>query len=381
MRFLGDLAPGDVHRWKRWPRGLAADRRAGLAVPRPAAWGRWTPRWWRPRERLGVQDLATFDRRHLSVVSRPPTPPPSTCSPDLSSLRARDADPLRGAHRQPGRCPAPPRPRRCAPPRSSTPRTPAGRASSSATSGSPGRCAPTSRATRPSGPPNWAGVWQAGETVALLTDAGVPTISDPGLSAVRAALRGGGHRHRGARAQRGDPGAAVSGLPADRFAFEGFLPRRGGALGGAAATRWRASRGPWSSSALPGASPPTCAALAGAFGGGAGVRRLPRADQAPRGGLAGDSGRGRPALGGEPGAGRGDPGGRRGAGGRARPGRGRGPGRGDGGRGRLGVGGVPGRGRGTGDPPPRPLRSGHRPPPGGRGLSPAQRLRPMRSIT
>ncbi len=69
---------------------------------------------------------------------------------------------------------------------------------------------------------------EAGETVALLTDAGVPTISDPGLSAVRAALAVGA-------TVTGVPGPsavtlalAVSGLPADRFAFEGFLPRRGG---------------------------------------------------------------------------------------------------------------------------------------------------------
>ncbi|MBM3695320.1 MAG: 16S rRNA (cytidine(1402)-2'-O)-methyltransferase [Actinobacteria bacterium] len=67
----------------------------------------------------------------------------------------------------------------------------------------------------------------AGETVALLTDAGVPTISDPGLSAVRAAVEAGA-------AVTGVPGPsavtlalAVSGLPADRFTFEGFLPRRG----------------------------------------------------------------------------------------------------------------------------------------------------------
>ena len=63
--------------------------------------------------------------------------------------------------------------------------------------------------------------------MALLTDAGVPTISDPGLSAVRAAVEAGA-------VVTGVPGpsavtlaAAVSGLPADRFAFEGFLPRRG----------------------------------------------------------------------------------------------------------------------------------------------------------
>lgn len=68
---------------------------------------------------------------------------------------------------------------------------------------------------------------EAGETVALLTDAGMPTISDPGLSAVRAALGVGA-------VVTGIPGpsamtlaAAVSGLPADRLAFEGFLPRKG----------------------------------------------------------------------------------------------------------------------------------------------------------
>jgi 16S rRNA (cytidine1402-2'-O)-methyltransferase len=72
-----------------------------------------------------------------------------------------------------------------------------------------------------------AGRLAAGETIALLTDAGVPTISDPGLSAVRAAVEVGA-------AVTGVPGpsavtlaAAVSGLPADRFVFEGVLPRRG----------------------------------------------------------------------------------------------------------------------------------------------------------
>jgi len=72
-----------------------------------------------------------------------------------------------------------------------------------------------------------AGRLAGGETVVLLTDAGVPTISDPGLSAVRAAVEAGA-------VVTGVPGpsavtmaVAVSGFPADRFAFEGFLPRRG----------------------------------------------------------------------------------------------------------------------------------------------------------
>lgn len=68
---------------------------------------------------------------------------------------------------------------------------------------------------------------EAGETVAVLTDAGTPGISDPGLTAVRAAVAAGA-------VVTGVPGAsavtlalAVSGMPADRFAFEGFLPRSG----------------------------------------------------------------------------------------------------------------------------------------------------------
>lgn len=66
-----------------------------------------------------------------------------------------------------------------------------------------------------------------GATVALITDAGTPGIADPGLTAVRAAIEA------GARIT-GVPGPsavtlalAVSGLPADRFVFEGFLPRKG----------------------------------------------------------------------------------------------------------------------------------------------------------
>ena len=66
-----------------------------------------------------------------------------------------------------------------------------------------------------------------GDTVALLTDAGTPGIADPGLSAVRAALEA----EAVVTAVPGPSAVtfalAVSGLPADRFVFEGFLPRRG----------------------------------------------------------------------------------------------------------------------------------------------------------
>jgi 16S rRNA (cytidine1402-2'-O)-methyltransferase len=66
-----------------------------------------------------------------------------------------------------------------------------------------------------------------GGTVALVTDAGTPAIADPGLSAVRAAVAAGAD-------VTGVPGpsavtlaVSLAGLPADRFVFEGFLPRSG----------------------------------------------------------------------------------------------------------------------------------------------------------
>ena len=67
----------------------------------------------------------------------------------------------------------------------------------------------------------------AGERVAVVTDAGMPGISDPGERLVQAAVAA-GHRVEVVPG----PSAAVtalvaSGLPAGRFAFEGFLPRKG----------------------------------------------------------------------------------------------------------------------------------------------------------
>lgn len=68
----------------------------------------------------------------------------------------------------------------------------------------------------------------AGEAVALITDAGMPAISDPGVSAVRAALEVGAEVGVVPGPSAVTAALAVSGLPADRFAFEGFLPRKGG---------------------------------------------------------------------------------------------------------------------------------------------------------
>jgi 16S rRNA (cytidine1402-2'-O)-methyltransferase len=67
----------------------------------------------------------------------------------------------------------------------------------------------------------------AGEVVALVSDAGMPGVADPGLSAVRAALRAGATVTVVPGPSAVTAALAVSGLPSDRFVFEGFLARRG----------------------------------------------------------------------------------------------------------------------------------------------------------
>lgn len=71
----------------------------------------------------------------------------------------------------------------------------------------------------------------AGARVVVVTDAGMPSVSDPGFRLVAAAVEQG-------YAVTAVPGPsavltalAVSGLPVDRFCFEGFLPRRAGERG------------------------------------------------------------------------------------------------------------------------------------------------------
>lgn len=66
----------------------------------------------------------------------------------------------------------------------------------------------------------------AGGTVLLVTDAGMPSVSDPGYRAVRAALDA-GHRVTALPGPSAVTTAlAISGLPCDRFCFEGYLPRK-----------------------------------------------------------------------------------------------------------------------------------------------------------
>ena len=83
-----------------------------------------------------------------------------------------------------------------------------------------------SDATQDAAEPRIVKALDQGARVALVSDAGMPLISDPGYRLVRAALAG-GHAVTSAPGASAVPMAlAVSGLPTDRFFFGGFLPAR-----------------------------------------------------------------------------------------------------------------------------------------------------------
>lgn len=67
-----------------------------------------------------------------------------------------------------------------------------------------------------------------GKRIALVADAGTPGISDPGFYLVRAAVAAGFRTIPVPGASALLAALVVSGLPCDRFVFEGFLPRREG---------------------------------------------------------------------------------------------------------------------------------------------------------
>ena len=69
---------------------------------------------------------------------------------------------------------------------------------------------------------------QAGQDVLLVTDAGTPGISDPGYRLVAAAAAAGIRVTALPGPSAVTTALAVSGLPTDRFCFEGFPPRRPG---------------------------------------------------------------------------------------------------------------------------------------------------------
>ncbi|MCO7221462.1 16S rRNA (cytidine(1402)-2'-O)-methyltransferase [Klenkia sp. PcliD-1-E] len=75
--------------------------------------------------------------------------------------------------------------------------------------------------------PGLVAAMRAGQTVLLLTDAGMPSVSDPGYTLVRAAVEAGVEVTSVPGPSAVTTALAVSGLPCDRFCFEGFVPRKG----------------------------------------------------------------------------------------------------------------------------------------------------------
>ena len=67
-----------------------------------------------------------------------------------------------------------------------------------------------------------------GQTVALISDAGTPAISDPGFLVVRQCVENGIEVECLPGATAFVPALVASGLPNDRFCFEGFLPQKKG---------------------------------------------------------------------------------------------------------------------------------------------------------
>lgn len=69
---------------------------------------------------------------------------------------------------------------------------------------------------------------EEGQQVLLVSDAGTPTVSDPGFRVAQAAIEAGVDLKPLPGPSAALAALSVSGLPSDRFSFEGFLPRKAG---------------------------------------------------------------------------------------------------------------------------------------------------------
>ena len=69
---------------------------------------------------------------------------------------------------------------------------------------------------------------KGGQTIALISDAGTPGISDPGFYLIREAIAAGIEVQTLPGATAFVPALVSSGLPDERFCFEGFLPQKKG---------------------------------------------------------------------------------------------------------------------------------------------------------
>ena len=69
---------------------------------------------------------------------------------------------------------------------------------------------------------------RGGETIAVVSDAGTPGISDPGFLVAREAIKAGIEVSCLPGATAMVPALVMSGLPCDKFCFEGFLPQKKG---------------------------------------------------------------------------------------------------------------------------------------------------------
>jgi 16S rRNA (cytidine1402-2'-O)-methyltransferase len=92
----------------------------------------------------------------------------------------------------------------------------------------PGKVVRHDDATEQAGTPGLLDELRAGRTVLLITDGGMPSVSDPGYRLVTAAVAAGIPVTAVPGPSAVTTALALSGLPSDRFCFEGFLPRKPG---------------------------------------------------------------------------------------------------------------------------------------------------------